>query len=329
MKQTIWKSRAISLKSMISRHVIGMVLLAPGLFGSTVTSANETSQVTNGYLETATGREVMEAVYERHQQYPFVYEEQSMILVDRRGNRETRKLRRYSRVDETGRVNLLLLFDSPADVKGVAMLGIREPSGDSNRSVYLPAFGRTMIASGVAENRMTDESFLGTDFSIENLTGEVLDDYSYIRRQDLVIDEIDYYVIDVYGNTDNSSPGDSEPPLRRHYVMQDTLFITRTDHLDDMGRIRKQQTHHDLHPVHGDMWRADMMLMNNQVEDHRTIIKIDRRVFSPDYIPEKVFTEDWLYANQPPLIAMPDGKTASVPTDEDAGANPDDAGSDI
>ena len=46
--------------------------------------------------DSATGRQIMDAVYGRHQQYPFVYEEQSMVLVDRRGKRETRKLRRYS-----------------------------------------------------------------------------------------------------------------------------------------------------------------------------------------------------------------------------------------
>jgi len=34
-----------------------------------------------------TGRELMDEVYRRHRQYPYVYEEQSMVMVDRDGLR--------------------------------------------------------------------------------------------------------------------------------------------------------------------------------------------------------------------------------------------------
>lgn len=259
----------------------------------------------------------MEAVYQRHQQYPFVYEELSMVLVDRQGKKETRKLRRYSRLTEKGRINLLLLFDSPADVKGVAILASREPSGEMIQSVYLPAFGRTMIHSGAEAGRGTgsrDENFLGTDYSIENLTGEVLKDYQYIRRQDLVVDDVAHYIIDVYLRDETVT--NSTPPLRRHYVIQDNLYITRTDYLDELGRLKKKQTHHDLNPVHGDMWRSNMMLMDNQIEDHRTIIKIDKRVFSSDYVPAEVFTEEWLFENQPPLPLADEVEVAIDAEDE-------------
>jgi hypothetical protein len=50
------------------------------------------------------------------------------------------------------------------------------------------------------------------------------------------------------------------------------------------------------------MWRANMVLMENRLDDHRTVIKIDRRVFSADYVPEEVFTRQWLLANHPPLL---------------------------
>ena len=112
---------------------------------------------------------------------------------------------------------------------------------------------------------------------------------------DLHSDDMVYYVIDVH------LPGATELPLRRHYVLQDTLFITRTDHLDYLGRVRKRQTHHDVNRVHGDMWRANMILMENRFNDHRTIIKIDRRVFSADYVPAEVFTREWLLDNRPPI----------------------------
>ena len=243
----------------------------------------------------STGRQVMDAVYERHQQYPYVYEEQSMVLIDRQGQRETRTLRRYSRAEATGDVNFLLLFDSPEEVEGVAMLAKRGADGTVSQSVYLPAFGGSFVKSGGDCDVACGDNFLGTDFSIESLTGEVLDDYEHARQTDLYVGDVEYYVVDVH------LPGEGLP-LRRHYVLKDSLYVSRTDHLDDLGRVRKRQTHHDLSPVHGDMWRANMMLMENRQDDHRTVIKIDRRVFSADYVPAHVFTRDWLLNNQPPLL---------------------------
>ena len=46
------------------------------------------------------------------------------------------------------------------------------------------------------------------------------------------------------------------------------------------------------------MWRANMMLMENMKTRHQTLIKIERRVFSRDYVPESLFTLQWLIDNQ-------------------------------
>ena len=239
-----------------------------------------------------TGKEIMEAVYQRHQQYPYVYEEQSMILIDRHGNKDTRKLRRYSRVEESGKSNFLLLFDSPIDVKGVALLASREKTGEVEQSFYLPAFGRSFVRN-IQNNSQEGDNFLGTDFSVENLVGEILEDSMYVRLDDEVIDEVAYHVIDVHDHYDTKKLY----PLRRHYILRDNLFITRTDHFDELGRLKKRQTQHDLTNVHGNMWRANMMMMEDRREAHRTIIKIDKRVFSADYVPEEVFDKTWIMDN--------------------------------
>lgn len=257
-----------------------------------------------GDLEFADGRRIMDAVYERHHQYPYVYEEQSMILIDRHDNRETRKLRRYSRVNETGVVDFLLLFDSPKEVTGVAVRATKTAGGEVRESVYLPAFGRTLVqrrdASAAADASGVDESFLGTDYSVENIAGEVLNDYLYERRVDSVQEDLEYFVIDVFARSTEDTTRTF--PLRRHFVRKDNLFITQTDHFNNLGRMKKRMTHHDLVAVLGDMWRSNMMLMENFAEEHKSIIKIDRRIFSADYVPDEVFTEEWLYSNSPPII---------------------------
>ena len=46
------------------------------------------------------------------------------------------------------------------------------------------------------------------------------------------------------------------------------------------------------------MWRANMILMENQKETHKTLIKINRRIFSHDYVPAEMFTSTWLLENR-------------------------------
>jgi hypothetical protein len=238
----------------------------------------------------ASGRVLMQQVYDTHQQYPYVYEEQSLVLIDRDGNRETRKVKLYSRIDPILFQRFLLLFESPEEVKGVAVLAERNANGDTRQAIYLPALGESMIESS-GDSR--DTNFLGTDFSIENLTGERLEDYDYQRRRDELINYKMYSVIDVFDK--QAEPG--QTALRRHYISQEILYLTRTDYFDDLGRVRKRLSSHDMTRVLGDMWRANMLLMENMQNDHKTLIKIDRRIFSKEYVPVEVFTTEHLYAN--------------------------------
>jgi len=235
------------------------------------------------------GQALMQQVYDTHQQYPYVYEEQSMVLIDREGNRETRKVKLYLRVETNLRQRMLLLFDSPKDVKGVAVLAERNAEGETRQAIYLPALDGGMIENS---GESGDANFLGTDFSVENLTGERLEDYEYRRRRDELINNKMYSVIDVFGK----QPEADQTALRRHYISQENLYLTRTDFFDDLGRVRKRQSSHDMTQVLGDMWRANMLLMENFQNDHKTLIKIDRRVFSKDYVPNDVFTTEYLYA---------------------------------
>jgi len=269
-------------------------------------------------LYDATGLAIMQEVYNRHQQFAFIYEEQSMVMVDRNGDRDIRKVKRYSRVDDDGAVKFLLLFDSPDEISGVALLAKREASGKTSKYIYLPAFGEELIEN-VSSGK--DEKFLGTDFSVESIAGEILDDYTYVRRPDKITNEIEYFVIDVYqkeeGLAEDSLPVD-EQAIRRHFISKYNVYITKTVYFDKQGRAYKKQSHHDLKQVDGKMWRADMILMEDNKEHHRSLIKINRRVFSRDYVSAEIFTADWLFKNYP-FINSPDSDN-EVNHSEDEGA---------
>ncbi|MEK9628967.1 MAG: outer membrane lipoprotein-sorting protein [Nitrospinota bacterium] len=240
-----------------------------------------------------TGKEIMEEVDKRHQQFPFIYEEQSMVMVDRNGDRDTRKARRYSRAEEDGSVRFLLLFDYPQEVKGVALLAHRQPDGQTHKYIYLPAYGEQLLESAGEES---GDNFLGTDFSVENLTGEVLTEHHYVRREDQELEGIKYYIVDVYKNNDSSQ---EKRLLRRHHIQQDNFFITLTHHFDKHGRTVRIQSHHDLKTVDVNKLAANMILMENKKDQHQSLIKTSRRIFSHDYVPAEIFTAEWLFENYP------------------------------
>jgi hypothetical protein len=267
----------------LSGFIVLLCLLSPPIFSKPVRAEDPW-----------TGGRIMHEVFARHEMSPYVYEEQTMILEDRSGNRDVSKLRRFSRAEKDGTVKVLLVFDSPAEVRGVALLGTGQHSGRGEWRIYLPAFGKELKS---LDGRARGTRFLGTDLTVEDLTAEVLSDFRYVRAADQRIDQSAHYVVEAFPQ-DEEVARTTGYSLRRHFIRQDTFFIVRTDYYDYRKRFFKRQTFHDLKKMDGDMWRANMMSMEDHKEHHKTLIKTDRRVFSRDYVPQEVFTTPWLLENR-------------------------------
>lgn len=265
------------------------------LLASLLTAASWAQEPELSPYEAATGSELMQAVRGQHQLYPYTYEEQSLVLTDRHGNRETRRMRTYMRAEVDGTLRYMLLFDTPVEVEGVALIAERLPDGTTNKYFYLPAFGQQLIEAG---GTSYGENFLGTDFAVEDLTGEALEDFRYERQRDERINGARHFVVEAYPVGD-----DQAPVAMRHYIDSERMFVVRTDHLDQFGRLRKRQTFHDLRHVGGGAWRANIMHMDDQRTHHQSLIRVDRRVFSRDYVPAEVFSAAWLFENHRPMVA--------------------------
>ena len=63
----------------------------------------------------------------------------------------------------------LLTFDSPADVKGTALLSHAQPGGDDEQWVYLPSSKRVKRIAQTASSK--SGAFMGSEFTYEDLTG--------------------------------------------------------------------------------------------------------------------------------------------------------------
>ncbi len=230
------------------------------------------------------GWQVIHDSIARHYRFPFVFEAQSMILVDEDGHRDTRQLNRYSRVEQDGTIKFLLRFTDPAPIRDTAMLAVINSKGETVNRIFLPALAPRMIAYRSSDRSGT---FLGSDFSVGDLLPDTMADYRYRREEDLVKGEDRWFVVEARPKSQAIAQrtGYSRRVL---FVRQDNLMIDRIDFYSGKMLI-KRLTRHDIRRINGDMWAANMVLMESFQKRHRSMIKINNRIFGRDFVPAAMF----------------------------------------
>ena len=282
--KSLWEGwRDVSTGVLLSGCILILSLILPSFFGHPA-----------GAEELRTGPGIMNEVLNRHRMAPYLFEEQTLILEDKAGNRNVRKMRRFSRVEKDGTFKDLLVVDSPTELSGVALMSIRRDPDRGEWKIYLPAFGKELKT---LDGRAGGRWFLDTDFAYEDLTTEVQSDFHYVRVADQKIGQVVHYVVEAFPENEEVKRITGYN-LRRHFIRQDNFFIVGTDYYDHRQQLIKRQTFHDLKKMDGDSWRANMITMENQKEPHKTLIKIDRRILSQDYVRPEMFTAVWLLENR-------------------------------
>lgn len=102
-----------------------------------------------------------------------------MRLFDRQNRVRERALSTLSLKGGAGRPvpgdRSLTRFTYPNDINGTGFLVWENPSGDDERFLYLPSLGRVRRIAG----NETQDSFVGSDFTYEDIGGREFNDYTY------------------------------------------------------------------------------------------------------------------------------------------------------
>jgi hypothetical protein len=186
----------------------------------------------------------------------------TMRLLDRRGRVRERQLDFFSlRGTESGRRadRVLMRFRYPADIRGTGFLVIEHPAADDERFLYLPALGRVRRIAGEEKQ----DSFVGSDFTYEDMGGRELDDYTYTA-------------LDV--NAAWTSPkGETRPawklesrakdvnatyPRVVSLVLKDSFVVVAAENYNRRGEVAKQFEVRSLEQVSG-IWTALELVMRN------------------------------------------------------------------
>lgn len=228
-----------------------------------------------------TGRSLVEESLRRHGPPPHAYEELTIVLRDAAGRQRVRTARHYRRSEADGTVHRLITMQSPTDVRGSALRLTLKNGDPVERQLHLPALGKAFTFGPVTESV---ERVFGTDLSLADLEGERPSLYAYQREADRDLDRIPHHSI-------RARPANPRVPHatgygeRRLFLRKDNLFLTRIDYFDRNGRLIRQQTFRDPRPDGDGALRPAMILLVDLRERHSTLVKVDRRVHSPDYVP--------------------------------------------
>jgi hypothetical protein len=193
-----------------------------------------------------------------------------MKLFDRRGRARDRALTLLTLRRAEGDRSLIR-FTYPNDIRGTGFLVWEHPKGDDERFLYLPSLGRVRRIAGSE----AQESFVGSDFSYEDIGGREFDDYTYALLEE---------------NAAWTPPGGQPRPAYRleskrkdasvafprvvSLVLKDSYVVVQADVYNRRNEKQKVYTVGRLEQVQG-IWTVFTSVMTNDLDRTRTELAVD------------------------------------------------------
>ena len=217
-----------------------------------------------------TGLELMEDAIRKQAPPAHVFEEQVLVLSDTAGQHTVRTARFYLRSDAAG-TRRLMVIDTPQVLRGLRVYVSRD-------------------ASGVRRGPAGASLVFGSDYTVADFEGEQTAEHAYEREPAQELDRVTHFLVRATPKDDAVARATGYG-TRRIYLRKDNLYVSRIDYLDRQGRLARRQTFKDPRPDASGAWRPGMVLTEDMREDRRTLLKVERRVHSADYVPSGVFDE--------------------------------------
>ena len=117
-----------------------------------------------------------------------------MVLINKNGKETKREMHSSAIEGANDDGKMLMVFDSPRDQKGTALLTHSHPDADNDQWLYLPALKKVKKIASKAKSG----PFLGSEFSFEDIGGAKLEDYDYKWIRDEELNGRKVWVLEAY-----------------------------------------------------------------------------------------------------------------------------------
>jgi len=199
-----------------------------------------------------------------------------MKLFDRRARTRDRALTLLTlKGKDTAGDRLLIRFTYPNDIRGTGFLVWEHPKGEDERFLYLPSLGRVRrIAGSEAQN-----SFVGSDFSYEDIGGREFDDYTYAfagaDAENASWTGPDGRARPAYRLESKRKDASVEYPRNVSLVLKDSFVVVQADVFNRRNEPQKQYTVQRIEAVQG-IWTVLASTMTNDLDRTKTELAIER-----------------------------------------------------
>jgi outer membrane lipoprotein-sorting protein len=182
--------------------------------------------------------------------------ELKMILRNRTGQETTRELelKTLEVPDEGVGDKSMIVFDTPADIEGTALLSHAKILDPDDQWLFLPALKRVKRISSVNKSG----PFVGSEFAFEDFTSLELNKYEYNYLREETDEELTLDVIER-----NPRYQDSGYTRQVAWVDQDIYQIRKVEFYDRRGDLLKTLILSDYRVYEGSYWRPHKLSMVN------------------------------------------------------------------
>jgi hypothetical protein len=178
----------------------------------------------------------------------------------------------------------LIRFTYPNDIAGTAFLVWDQPVGDAERFLYLPSLGRVRRIAGSE----AQESFVGSDFTYEDIGGRDLDDYSYSLLSDSdVWTAPDGTKHPAYRLESRSKDVNARFPSVVSLILKDVLVAAHAEISNRRAEVQKTFDAQRIEKV-GGYWTVLDMVMRDALQRTRTELVIEKAEYDIGLTPDAV-----------------------------------------
>lgn len=186
----------------------------------------------------------------------------TMTLVNANGQKSVRQMKMKT-LEKEGGDKSLMEFIAPADVKGTKFLSYAHVDKDDDQWLYLPALKRVKRIS----SRNKSGSFMGSEFSYEDLNAFDMDKYSYEgEAQEVELKGKKFYKTWRVPKDKNSGYTKQES-----LVDASTFLAQETKYYDRKKELLKVATFSGYKKIDG-VWRIGQIEMKNLQNDKATVL---------------------------------------------------------
>jgi len=207
------------------------------------------------------GRAIFEEIDRRDLGFNDFSSRQEMVLRNKSGQESRRIMDNTVLEGDTDGDKTLIVFREPKRIRGTALLTHAHSQRDDDQWLYLPALGRIKRISGASKAG----SFVGSEFSYEDLAPQEVEDYTYEYIEDEIYAELDCFkVVRIPKDEDSGYTRQIVWIDKKEYRIQQIEFYDRKHTLIKKLTVSGYQKYLDQY------WRPGRLTMINQQDGKST-----------------------------------------------------------